>query len=331
MATRVTDTLDGDAGNDILNGGVGNDDLFAGTGNDILNGDSGNDELFGAAGDDTLNGGDGADELEGDAGADQLRGGAVDDEFVFFIGTFNPSSPFATSDRLLDFEGAGAVGGDLIELANSAAPLVFRGEASLNPVLGALLPGAGNGVTEVLYTIRGGTTWLLADGNDNGLLDGTDFALRLVGTHNLATTDFTASTAFVTAGTDGDDLISGTEGDDVIFGLAGNDQLFGLGGNDELDGGAGNDVLDGGADPSGFDNLCGGDGNDTLDLRNSGFGGNAEGGTGDDLLLGSDAEFSSARLEGNEGNDDLRAGAAGDTTLIRGRRGRQAGGRRRGR
>ena len=41
--------------------------------------------------------------------------------------------------------------------------------------------------------------------NDNGSLDGTDFAVRFVGTHNLATTDFT-STEFVTAGTDGDDF-----------------------------------------------------------------------------------------------------------------------------
>ena len=167
-------------------------------------------------------------------------------------------------------------------------------------------------MNEVVYTFKAGHTWLLADGNDNGSLDGTDFALDLVGTHNIAVTDFT-STAFVTAGTDGDDSISGTEGDDVIFGLAGNDQLFGLGGNDELDGGAGNDLLDGGA---GFDNLFGGDGNDTLDLRNSDFGGNAEGGAGDDLLLGSDV--GSVTLRGEQGNDTLRAGAAGDAALVGG-------------
>jgi hypothetical protein len=210
-----TDTLDGDAGNDTLNGGVDNDSLFGGDGNDTLNGESGNDQLFGDAGNDTLNGGAGADLVEGDAGADQLRGDTGDDTFRFFIGAFNPSSTFAASDTLLDFEGAGVVGGDFIRLSNSALPLVFRGEVSLNPVLGAPLPGAGNGVNEVVYTFKAGHTWLLADGNDNGSLDGTDFALDLVGTHNIAVTDFT-STAFVTAGTDGDDSISGTEGDDDL-------------------------------------------------------------------------------------------------------------------
>jgi Ca2+-binding RTX toxin-like protein len=170
------------------------------------------------------------------------------------------------------------------------------------------LPGAGNGVTELVYTIRGQDTWLLADENDNGVLDASDFAVRFTGVHHLTEADFTASTEFVIAGTAGDDALAGTEGDDRILGLAGNDALSGLGGNDTLDGGAGNDLLDGG---TGFDELHGAEGNDTLSLEQSDFGGSAFGEAGDDLLIGSAAEFAFSDLQGGEGNDTLQAGAGG--------------------
>jgi choice-of-anchor C domain-containing protein len=57
-------------GNDVLNGGAGNDQLFGNGGNDTLNGGAGNDSLFGGAGDDTLRGGAGSDRLDGGAGTD---------------------------------------------------------------------------------------------------------------------------------------------------------------------------------------------------------------------------------------------------------------------
>jgi Ca2+-binding RTX toxin-like protein len=159
-------------------------------------------------------------------------------------------------------------------------------------------------VTELVYTTQAGNTWLLADNNDNGQLDGTDFAVRFTGVLDFTEDDFTSSTEFITAGTQGDDTLVGTEDDDEIFGLAGNDHITGLGGDDVLDGGLGNDTLIGG--PGGFDELRGGDGNDTLSLETSDFGGTASGGAGDDLLIGSDLGFSD--LNGGEGNDTLQAG-----------------------
>ena len=167
---------------------------------------------------------------------------------------------------------------------------MFRGEVNINPVAGAALPGGGDGVTEVVYTSRGGNTFLLADDNDNGLLDGTDFAVRFSGVLDFTEDDFTDQTDFIIAGTNGNDTILGTEEDDVIFGLAGNDTIQGLGGNDTIDGGAGDDTITGGPGAGSFDDLFGGDGNDTISLVGSEFGGNADGGAGDDLLIGSDSE-----------------------------------------
>ena len=126
---------------------------------------------------------------------------------------------------MADFEGGGAPGGDEIALRNSNAPLVFRGEVSINPTLGAALPGAGDGVTEVVYTVRDGNTWLLADVNDNGTLDASDFAVQFSGIKAFTEADFTTSTNFVTAGTNGDDTIVGTEDDDENLGLGGNDTV----------------------------------------------------------------------------------------------------------
>uniref|UniRef100_A0A8J7A7Z1 Calcium-binding protein n=1 Tax=Desmonostoc muscorum LEGE 12446 TaxID=1828758 RepID=A0A8J7A7Z1_DESMC len=62
--------LYGDAGNDTLNGGAGNDYLYGQDNSDRLTGGAGNDYLYGGNGDDLLNGGAGNDYLYGQAGAD---------------------------------------------------------------------------------------------------------------------------------------------------------------------------------------------------------------------------------------------------------------------
>lgn len=337
--------LNGDAGNDIIyggagndgnmNGGDGNDTMYGGLGQDELWGDGGNDLLYGEDGDDYLNGLDGDDQLFGGNGndvlegggtgndflsggagndvlvgyngADTLKGGSGDDVFKLFLGLFEPSSPLATVDVVLDFERAGARGGDQIELLNSGY-LSFNGKISVNPVAGAMLSGADNGLNDVFYTIKGGETWLLIDENDNGVLNATDTAIQFNGVHNFTEADFTDNTNFVTAGTNAGDNLVGTEFDDVIFGLGGNDNILGLGGNDLIFGGVGDDTLDGG---TGFDELHGEAGNDTLTLKNSEIGGNAFGGEGNDVLFGSDVAFTFSTLDGGAGDDTLRAGTAG--------------------
>jgi Ca2+-binding RTX toxin-like protein len=112
VGSAFLDFLDGDLGNDTLNGGADNDTLYGGDGNDRLNdgigsnsffggdgndylydivqtlidgvngyldGGNGNDTLAGGFGNATLLGGDGDDYLYGLTGNDSLDGGAGND------------------------------------------------------------------------------------------------------------------------------------------------------------------------------------------------------------------------------------------------------------
>jgi Ca2+-binding RTX toxin-like protein len=215
----------------------------------------------------------------------------------------------ATSDRVTDFEGAGAAGGDLIDL--NGEQLAFAGEIDVKPVAGAALPGAGDGVRQLVYTHYRGNTYLIADENDDGLLDADDFFVRFNGLHDFAAGDFD-NVDFVTVGTASDDTIRGTNQPDKLFGGGGDDSLVGRGGEDELHGGDGRDTLEGG--PGGFDSLFGEQGGDLLSLATS-DGGNADGGKGNDTLIGSDVEFSFSQLNGGLGADVLVAGAVGATLI----------------
>ncbi|WP_224823640.1 Hint domain-containing protein [Cognatishimia sp. MH4019] len=82
------DTIDGDqgqdrifggTGNDVIDGGQGNDRLYGNEGDDTISGGQGQDRLFGGDGDDTLDGGDGNDRVFGEDGDDTLVGGPGND------------------------------------------------------------------------------------------------------------------------------------------------------------------------------------------------------------------------------------------------------------
>lgn len=73
------DVLAGGDGGDRMNGGGGRDVLFGEDGDDVLNGGGGADDLFGGDDNDRLRGGGGADGLAGGAGVDELDGGEGDD------------------------------------------------------------------------------------------------------------------------------------------------------------------------------------------------------------------------------------------------------------
>jgi Ca2+-binding RTX toxin-like protein len=94
-STTGADIKVGDSGNNTINGGNGNDQLFGGAGDDTLNGNNhsdtlygqtGNDTLIGGADADTLYGGSGDDSLAGDGGNDTNYGGSGADTFHFAAG-----------------------------------------------------------------------------------------------------------------------------------------------------------------------------------------------------------------------------------------------------
>jgi Ca2+-binding RTX toxin-like protein len=133
---------------------------------------------------------------------------------------------------------------------------------------------------------------------------------------------------FLISGTDVGETLYGSQYGDTIYGLGGNDILYGQGGNDRLVGGLGDDTLHGGV---GADTMDGGAGSDwvsyagsaavTVDLRDGGFGGQAEGDTYvsienvfgssfGDVLLGN---AGSNTLNGWDGNDQLFGDHGNDT------------------
>ncbi len=79
-------TLDGGSGNDTVFANNGDDVLFGGSGNDFMSGNAGNDILDGGSGADKLYGGSGNDTLDGGTGNDTLDGGDGADTFLFDFG-----------------------------------------------------------------------------------------------------------------------------------------------------------------------------------------------------------------------------------------------------
>lgn len=282
------------AGNDVMEGGEGNDRMYGQGGADVISGGNGNDliqgdrmdygltsafQVDGPAGNDWLDGGDGDDSIYGDGGNDTLLGGAGND---YLVGDSKVIPGTEHGNDLLD-------GGD--------------GDDQLY----------GLGGNDVLYG-GAGDDELNGDGAD------VDVAAEFQGNDRL----FGGLGKDVLRGNGGDDHLDGGEDDDQLWGGDGRDTLLGGSGHDQLVGNAGDDVLDGGA---GNDKLWGEEGNDVLeggdgnDLLQGGDGSDSlRGGAGDDELIGEagndtlEGGTGMDRLFGGEGNDVLQ-GDAGDDYL----------------
>ncbi|MCB1337502.1 MAG: hypothetical protein KDK10_08645 [Maritimibacter sp.] len=154
----------GGLGNDFLSGGRGRDFLDGEDDNDVIKGNRGSDYLRGGAGDDLIRGGGGDDNIRGEEGADILFGGMGDDEmvggteadvFVFDLKT--------GQDTINDFEN----GIDLIDLTR----LDIAGFAALNAAISIRYTHA-----FIDLALLGGSGTIKVKG-EAGLLDETDFIL----------------------------------------------------------------------------------------------------------------------------------------------------------
>lgn len=251
---------------DVIDGGGGNDYIYADAGDDTVSGGDGNDNLDGGVGNDTLDGGDGRDEIYGGDGNDILYGGAGDD--IYLIGEAGDDILIggAGNDRLYGRQGndiyrfeAGfgqdeignedwdASSIDVVEFTGDLVSTMF-GVALLD---GNLVLSAGDNKVTLNYfeqyqnliidevRFADGVTWTVSD------------LMQLAMQPNDGDQQF--------RGTEGADLLSGGGGNDTLYGLGGDDILSGDEDDDTLLGGAGDDILIGG---TGNDYLEGGDGSD---------------------------------------------------------------------
>ncbi|WP_306250446.1 M10 family metallopeptidase [Parvularcula sp. IMCC14364] len=277
-------------GDDIIDGGDGNDRIFGGDDFDQLTGGSGDDIISGGDGQDTIDGGNGQDTLNGDAGADIIVGGAGAD-IISGGGQNDDLTGNGGQDTIFGNDGDDIIsgGGDKDILDGGDGNDEIIGGDSGDRIFG----GAGD---DNISGRRGSDDIFAGDGND------------FVSGRGLTDTIFGGLGNDELRGNGGNDVIHGEEGDDLIVGGAGNDQMFGGSGDDIIDarrgddilsGGAGNDVLTG---KSGFDTFIFGSGHeqtevtdfkddeDTLDLSSFGFG-SVNDATAQMIELGGDVIF----------------------------------------
>ncbi len=196
-------------GNNVLNGGTGNDELLAvgasgdntlnggagfdtlnadnSTGDNTLNGDSGNDFLsaFGASGNNTLDGGagndiliggNGNDFLIGGRGSDSISGGGGTDTFVF--NSFNEGTDnirdFNATNEIIQISSAGFGGG------------LLTGSLSISQF--TLGTSATTSDQRFIYNNTTGALYFDQDGNAGGFRQ-VQLA-QLFGTPSLTTSNF---------------------------------------------------------------------------------------------------------------------------------------------
>ena len=158
-----------------------------GTGNGVANivtGNNGNNTLLGLGGGDTLSGGLGNDTLNGGAGTDTLTGGLGDDTFVF--ATAAEAGNGAARDVITDFQGAGAAGGDVIDVSGIDANTGVAADQAFTFIGTAAFTAAG----QFHYVQDAINNLTILEGNVNVGL-GADFQIALTGLHTVAAGDFT--------------------------------------------------------------------------------------------------------------------------------------------
>ncbi|MBC7938346.1 MAG: calcium-binding protein [Chitinophagaceae bacterium] len=251
-AGRLSLTINGGLGDDVLTGSAGNDSLVGGDGADVALMGAGNDTF-------SWNPGDDNDVVDGQAGSDTLLfTGSNVSEIVDITATAGravltrnvASVVMDTNDvETIDFKALG--GADQVSVRDLSGSDVRQVRIDL-----AAAGGTGDAQADIV-TIEG------TQGNDVAVLSLSGGTLIIGGlATQVVITGFEAgSDQLVFKGLGGDDLvdasalpanvmrllIDGGAGNDILIGGAGADVLVGGDGDDVLIGGPGVDVLDGGA------------------------------------------------------------------------------------
>ncbi len=198
----------GTPGNDTIQGGNGNDQLFGYAGNDTISGLGGNDGLIGGTGDDILDGSDGSDTYFynlGD-GADEIRDYSLNphDNVLSLAG-------IAPEDLHVAWNGA----------SSSDIMVTFGAQPGSIKIVGAV-----DNVRAAIDHVK----------FDNGAVWSRDDLYAAI---IAQATTAGADTIF---GSDAGETFSSLAGNDVVTARGGNDVITGGAGDDILDGGEGSDT-----------------------------------------------------------------------------------------
>ena len=254
-------SIDAGSGNDIVTGSGAADTIVLGSGNDVFNGGNGDDVFLAKAssGSDNINGGAGFDTIR--AGANNVVIGfsaltgieAVD--AVAFTGvrltatavaeTIDLSGVTITGNVTIDAGSgndnvAGTSGNDRFDLGSGND--VFNGGNGDDTFLARIGAGTdavhgGIGYDSIIATAANAAITLSAFSGIEEISSGGFAGVKLVGTAAAETIDLSAVL------TSGLVSVGGAAGNDTIIGSAADDRLLGGTGVDTLTGGAGNDVF----------------------------------------------------------------------------------------
>ncbi|MEI8703370.1 beta strand repeat-containing protein [Mesorhizobium sp. ISC15] len=248
--------LDSSSNYETLNGNAGNDALYSGAGDDVLNGGGGNDTLLGGAGNDYTNGQDGDDTYV-------FRRGDGNDLIEDYVAVVASSAPDIAAAQALGVSASGTVdtwvgGYRWITNLNSLYKIVASGTDTLALTGGIKADDlsfswSGVGQDNLVVYINNGSYWDTVSINqqsfDNAKID--KLALDGQVTRNF----YVAKAAGAT--------VNGSTDADIMFGLSSSETLNGNAGSDALYGGAGSDTLVGGTGNDSYHFAAGG-GADTI-------------------------------------------------------------------
>ncbi len=227
------DNITGDANNNFLYGGDGDDTISGLLGRDVISGGAGADTLNGGDGFDTLDYRDSSEGVTLDIAAGTGMGGHAEGDVIseferVFGSNFSDDITGTTSnDIIFGFDGDDTISGGL-------GDDFLRGGAGADDLIGGDdvdtvdYRGSADGVT---VDIQAGTG--LGGDAEGDMLSGIE---RVLGSANGDTI----------TGNDQDNLLQGLDGDDVLNGGLGRDLIRGGDGADTITGGAGRDALFGG-------------------------------------------------------------------------------------
>ncbi len=319
-STVGRDRQPGDAGN-VIEGGAGDDTVFAGTGNDVVHGGDDRDDIVGMGGDDVLFGDEGGDRIYGDGpanlpdtmtytpageqGRDILYGGGGND---LLIGQ-------GKEDVLYGGEGNDILFGDDRDEANT--PMAIRGDDYLDGGSGDDLLN-GNEGDDILIGGTGSDTLVGGKGRDIYIFNRGDGVDRVYDTRSEGNvlrfgTGINASDITLHLGSL---MLDAGNGDQIhIEGFDKTDALNSVG-IESFEFADGSALSVAGLLARGFD-IGGTEEDDVLvgtsvDDRIKAFGGNDQiyGSAGDDVLDGGEG---ADHMDGGDGNDVLIGGAGQDT------------------